>query len=127
MSTTLDQIGLRLRKLRQHRRKSQHVLAATLHAFNGWADLFPTTPAAGLRDTYLKVSANLPGGLKALAGHHWFTTERGGPAPGREFDLQLVRKFGPRVTVLGKYANFRRTAAAYPQVQKVWAQVEFAY
>jgi hypothetical protein len=100
---------------------------ATLHAFNGWADLFPTTPAAGLRDTYLKASANLPGGLKALAGHHWFTTERGGPAPGREFDLQLVRKFGPRVTVLGKYANFRRSAAAYPQVQKVWAQVEFAY
>ncbi len=34
MSTKLDQIGLRLRKLRQHRRKSQHVLAATLHAFN---------------------------------------------------------------------------------------------
>lgn len=34
MSTTLDQIGLRLRKLRQDRRKSQHVLAATLHAFN---------------------------------------------------------------------------------------------
>ncbi len=34
MSTKLDQIGLRLRKLRQDRRKSQHVLAATLHAFN---------------------------------------------------------------------------------------------
>jgi transcriptional regulator with XRE-family HTH domain len=34
MSTKLDQIGIRLRKLRQHRRKSQHVLAATLHAFN---------------------------------------------------------------------------------------------
>ena len=34
MSTTLDQIGLRLRRLRQDRRKSQHVLAATLHAFN---------------------------------------------------------------------------------------------
>ena len=34
MSTKLDQIGIRLRKLRQSRRKSQHVLAATLHAFN---------------------------------------------------------------------------------------------
>jgi transcriptional regulator with XRE-family HTH domain len=33
MSTKLDQIGLRLRRLRQHRRKSQHVLAATLLAF----------------------------------------------------------------------------------------------
>jgi transcriptional regulator with XRE-family HTH domain len=34
MSTKLDQIGIRLRTLRQSRRKSQHVLAATLHAFN---------------------------------------------------------------------------------------------
>ena len=34
MSMTLDQIGIRLRKLRQNRRKSQYVLAATLHAFN---------------------------------------------------------------------------------------------
>jgi transcriptional regulator with XRE-family HTH domain len=34
MSTTLDQIGIRLRRLRQNRRKSQYVLAATLHAFN---------------------------------------------------------------------------------------------
>lgn len=100
---------------------------ATLHAFNGWADIFAATPAAGLRDTYVKGSANLPGDLKVLVGHHWFTTERGGPAPGREFDLQVVRKFGPRLTVLFKYANFRRTAAGYPDVQKVWAQAEFAH
>jgi transcriptional regulator with XRE-family HTH domain len=33
MNPTLDQIGLRLRKLRQDRRKSQRDLAATLHAF----------------------------------------------------------------------------------------------
>jgi hypothetical protein len=100
---------------------------ATLHAFNGWADLFPATPAAGLRDTYLKGSANLPGDLKVLVGHHWFTADRSGPAPGREFDLQVLRKFGPRLTALFKYANFRRSAAAYPDVQKVWAQAEFAY
>jgi hypothetical protein len=34
MSTTLDQIGIRLPKPRQNRRKSQYILAATLHAFN---------------------------------------------------------------------------------------------
>jgi hypothetical protein len=62
-----------------------------------------------------------------LVGHHWFTADRSGPAPGREFDLQVLRKFGPRLTALFKYANFRRSAAAYPDVQKVWAQAEFAY
>jgi hypothetical protein len=34
---------------------------ATLHAFNGWADQFLATPAAGLRDTYAKATAPLPG------------------------------------------------------------------
>ena len=28
---------------------------ATLHKFNGWADLFLTTPGAGLQDTYLRL------------------------------------------------------------------------
>lgn len=100
---------------------------ATLHAFNGWADLFLTTPAAGLRDTYVKVAANLPAQFSLLAFQHWFSTDQAGADPGREFDVQLSRKFGARVSALVKYADFRRDAAAYPDVQKVWAQVEFAY
>jgi len=100
---------------------------ATLHAFNGWADLFFTTPAAGLRDTYVKVSANLPGQLSLLAFHHWFAADQAGPDPGREFDVQLGRRFGARMSVLVKYTDFRPATAAYPGVQKFWAQVEFAY
>ncbi len=100
---------------------------ATLHAFNGWADLFLATPAAGLQDTYLKGSATLPHGINALALYHWFAADAGAADPGREFDAQLVRKFGPRVTATLKYANFRREAAAYPNVQKIWIQAEFTY
>jgi hypothetical protein len=33
---------------------------ATLHAFNGWADMFLTTPANGLKDFYLKAAYVLP-------------------------------------------------------------------
>ncbi len=100
---------------------------ATLHAFNGWADLFLTTPAAGLHDTYLKGTANLPGGLSLLVSQHWFGTDRAGADPGREFNLQAARKFGPHVGALLKYANFRRDSAAFPNVQKVWAQIELVY
>jgi len=100
---------------------------ATLHAFNGWADLFLATPAAGLRDTYVKVTGNLPAGCSFLGFYHQFDTDVGGVDLGHETDLQLSRKFGQRVTALVKYADFRRASPAYPNVQKIWAQVEFVY
>ena len=100
---------------------------ATLHAFNGWADLFLATPAAGLRDTFVRASAALPAGANAVASYHWYATDQAAADPGREFDAQLTRKFGARVTGTLKYANFRRDAAAYPNVQKIWIQAEFSY
>lgn len=100
---------------------------ATLHAFNGWADLFLTTPAAGLRDTYVKVTGNLPGKCSFLGFYHQFDTDVGRVDLGHETDLQLSRKFGPRFTALVKYADFRRGSPAYPDAQKIWAQVEFVY
>ena len=99
---------------------------ATLHAFNGWADLFLATPAAGLRDTYVKAAVSLPGAVALLAFEHWYETDATGAALGTEFNLQLTRKFGKAVTGLVKYADFRRAGTGCPHVQKIWAQVEFA-
>jgi hypothetical protein len=100
---------------------------ATLHAYNGWADLFLTTPAAGLRDTYAKVTADLPGKCALVAFYHQFDTDLGSIDLGHESDLQLSRKFGKHVTALVKFAGFRRDSPAYPNVQKTWAQVEYVY
>lgn len=100
---------------------------ATLHAFNGWADLFLATPAAGLRDTHLRVNASLPGELALLAGQHWYEADSGGASYGTEFNAQLGRKFGKSVTALLKYADFRRASAAFPDVRKLWVQVEFSH
>lgn len=99
---------------------------ATLHAFNGWADLFLTTPAAGLRDTYLRLTADLPGKVAFVGSFHQFDSDVGGIDLGDETDLQFSRKFGPHFTALVKFADFRRDSPAYPNVQKFWAQVEFA-
>ncbi len=100
---------------------------ATLHAFNGWADLFLATPAAGLRDSYIKVAAALPEGFSLLAFYHRFTLDRTGSDVGDEFDAQLTRKFGKSVTALAKFAEFRRETPAFPNVRKLWLQLEFAY
>lgn len=100
---------------------------ATLHAFNGWADLFLATPAAGLRDTYVKGSFNLPSTISLLAFQHWYETDATGVDLGTEFNLQLTRKFGKYFTGLVKFADFRRDSLTFPNVRKFWLQVEFAY
>ena len=100
---------------------------ATLHAFNGWADMFLATPANGIEDTYVKASASLPGGIGFLAFYHKFTAARLGADYGTELDLQLTRKFGKNITGLIKYAGFDSDSASFANVDKFWLQVDFAY
>lgn len=100
---------------------------ATLHAFNGWADVFAVTPATGLRDLYVKGTAALPAGVALTAVYHRFTAQQGGAGLGEELDVQLVRKFRPSVTGLIKYAAFRPQTPAWPEVDKLWVQVEYTY
>ncbi len=99
---------------------------ATLHAFNGWADLFLTTPATGLRDTYATVGTSfgvpfLPG-FKADLTYHQFDADFGGLDYGSEWDASLGFKLGP-VTLLAKYANYDASAFAV-DTEKFWLQAE---
>ena len=100
---------------------------ATLHAFNGWADLFLATPAAGLRDVHVKAAAALPGACALTAAHHWFAADTGGARYGREADVQLTRKFPRGVSAAAKAADFRGAGKLFPDVRKIWIQVEFVY
>ena len=99
---------------------------ATLHAFNGWADLFGTTPAGGLRDYYATVGRSfgvpfLPG-LKADLTYHKFESDFGGLDYGSEWDASLGFKLGP-VGLLAKYANYQAEAFA-ADTEKFWLQAE---
>jgi hypothetical protein len=100
---------------------------ATLHAFNGWADLFLSTPAAGLRDTYAKATANLPQAVALTVSYHDFHADTGGADFGTETDVQLTRKFGAHVTGTAKYADFRHDSLAFPSVRKLWLQVDLGF
>jgi len=99
---------------------------ATLHAFNGWADLFLATPAGGLRDAYAKAGGALPGNFAGLVVYHDFETDTG-IALGSEWDLQLSRRFASRFNATLKYADFARDSVTLPNVRKLWFQIDFAY
>jgi len=100
---------------------------ATLHAHNGWADLFLNTPTDGLRDTYVKAEASLPEGVALVAFYHWFEANRGAAHYGEEFDLQLSRKLGKAFTATAKFAGFRRDSPAFVNARKIWFQLEYVY
>jgi len=69
---------------------------ATLHAFNGWADKFLTTPAAGLDDRYLKFEVTRGRAIVQLRLHS-FQAEDGGSNFGDELDLRVGYKLNDRL------------------------------
>jgi len=102
---------------------------ATLHAFNGWADMFLTTPPEGLRDTYVGVGRSIPlpflPGLRADLAYHKFESDFGHLDYGSEWDASLGFKIGP-VALLAKYANYAaRDFGA--DTEKLWLQAEASF
>lgn len=101
---------------------------ATLHAFNGWADVFLATPANGLRDAYVFAQVGLPGGVPVRVVYHKFDADSGGADLGQEIDVQVSKKLGKHWALLAKYAYYDGVAApAAFDAHKFWAQLEFNY
>jgi hypothetical protein len=98
-----------------------------LHAFNGWADVFLTTPANGLEDTYIKAvykvknTGTFLDGTKFVVAYHEFAPEESGSDYGSEVDAMVARKFGEKknYSVALKYANYDADSFATDR-EKVW-------
>lgn len=99
---------------------------ATLHKFNGWADMFLTTPAAGLEDLYFSTSVKL-WGFKALAVYHDFSPDESGDDFGSEIDLQVARTFNKHYTAVLKYADFDSDSTAKPDTTKLWGILQLKF
>ena len=102
---------------------------ATLHAFNGWADMFLTTPANGLRDYYAGISRKiavpfLPS-FKADLAYHRFDSDFGDLRYGSEWDASVGFKLGP-VALLAKYADYDADKVAV-DTRKFWLQAEYGF
>lgn len=103
---------------------------ATLHKFNGWADLFLTTPANGIEDFYAGLSYKLPQvkalpGLNAAVTFHRFESDTGSLHYGDEWDASIGFKV-KRVGVLFKFADYNADLFG-TDTRKFWVQFEMAY
>lgn len=98
---------------------------ATLHAFQGWADVFLTTPADGLEDRNLGLTLR-PRKLELTVRRHDFEAERTGRSLGEEIDFLVAAPIGKRVTALAKYADYDGVPG-FPSRRKLWLSLEFKY
>ncbi len=102
---------------------------ATKHAFQGWADVFLTTPVGGVEDAYLGASMPLFGGT-AQAVYHDFSAEQSvatGDDYGSEIDLSYAHPipYVPGLVVLAKYADYNANDFAV-DTKKFWLQVQYS-
>jgi hypothetical protein len=103
---------------------------ATLHKFNGWADLFLTTPPAGLEDAYVSLAKSfdrvklLPG-LNANVVFHQFDSAAGDVEYGTEWDASAGFRLG-KVGLLVKYADYNAKGFGL-DTRKLWLQADWAF
>lgn len=104
---------------------------ATLHKFQGFADVFLTTPAAGIEDLYASLSYNwsdLPvvDNIKIFATYHEFESDQGSTDFGQEFDAGLAVEFKKHWSAELKGAVFDG-AGPFADRNLVWASLRFQY
>ncbi len=85
---------------------------ATLHRWNGWADMFLSTPANGLEDIYGKIDYTVSGvgevldGTKLTVVYHDFSADEGSADYGDEWDFNITQNFAKHYSVGLKYASY---------------------
>ena len=109
---------------------------ATLHIFNGWADMFLVTPPNGLRDLYIQAAYSLPIdeiGMKTFTPsiiYHRYAANQMGAGIGSEWDLQGELVVDANLSLLAKYANYQGSGAAvggFADKSIVWLQTSWKY
>ncbi|WP_440905518.1 alginate export family protein [Catenovulum sp. SX2] len=104
---------------------------ATLHKFNGFADVFLghtfNSPATGmgLVDTYAFVGTKV-GGVALKAFYHTFDSDEGSLDYGDEIDFVAATKFGSYTTGL-KYATYSAKDGSYADTDRLWVWVETSF
>lgn len=88
---------------------------ATLHKWNGWADVFLATPSTGLEDFYVDLTYKVKGiegdlaffnGLLAKVQYHDFSADEGGMDYGTEWGVYVKQPINKHVYAELKYADY---------------------
>ncbi len=100
----------------------------TNHAFQGWADMFLSTPSRGLEDLYFTVIGNVMG-VRLVGVYHDFETDKDTLDAGNEFDLLAQKTFNKHYIIGMKYADYNAgdPSLGYVDTEKFWlyGQVKF--
>ena len=98
---------------------------ATLHKFNGRADLFLTTPDEGLEDSYVKIDGDLACLTSNLENYkfeiafHDFNSNEDNLHFGTEWNLMLAKKVHNNLTIELRYADYNAIDYAV-DTKKFW-------
>lgn len=99
---------------------------ATLHAFQGWADVFLVTPATGIRDIHVGLNGNLPKIRKDAKPVSWairyhdFSSDSGSIHLGIETDARLNVPIDSKFAIEGKLAHFNGDRNGPANRTKIW-------
>lgn len=105
---------------------------ATLHPFQGWADVFLATPVQGLSDTFAagNWTVTLKGpvqSLKATVAWHDFRSTRGKFHYGSEWDLGVSVPLTKKVSASVQMADFSGALPAMKSRTKIWLALDYSY
>lgn len=99
---------------------------ATLHKFQGWADMFSTTPKDGIKDLYVSASSKA-GPIQLAAIYHDFKAESSSENFGKEWDLVASWVFSDHFSSELKYAHFSSDSDSYNDMKKVWLSLQLKF
>lgn len=94
---------------------------ATLHAFNGYADIFLSTPSNGLNDIWLGAGYALPKGTINFQ-YHQYSSDVNNIDYGDEINVNYTYNISTRLNANLKFADYQRDQFAQ-DTQKIWLGV----
>ena len=104
---------------------------ATGHAYQGWADNFLLTPAAGIEDTYFTMVATGKYNTKLIVSYHMLEAETGSFDYGDELDIWFTKKFAKKYSVGLKYAAYDASSDAgntkATDLSRYWVYLTYKY
>ena len=103
---------------------------ATLHAFQGWADVFLTTPPDGVRDLYAGASYSATPWsdtqpLTLAVTYHHFADDGGATDFGSEWDASARFTINEHVSIEAKTALFDGEDVRFADRNKFWLALEY--
>ena len=97
---------------------------ATLHKFQGWADMFLVTPGEGIEDLYFSI-AGKAGPVDLQAIYHDFSASESSASFGSEIDLAATWPISQAFSAQLKYADFSSDdATRYSDTTKTWLTLQ---